>query len=143
MAHQLFAALLLSLSAVAQTAPVSPRVQEPNWGFITRAEEYKPVSETGYGNTLGSDPFMPACAHTADPMPEDTPNPMLRGNSRVVVDFIVGFDGKIYSQYVLEGGINDPDVTAVLRSMRGWRFHPGTCNGVPTNSEGRVIFRRQ
>jgi hypothetical protein len=134
MAHSFIAVLLLSMVAQAQT----PALRTPNFGSVTRIEEYKTVGQTGYGDRSG----MSACYDTINPTPVNTPNPLLNGPSVVVVDFIVGWDGVVYSPFVMEGSINDPDVRAVLQAMRGWRFRPGRCNGAPANSEGRVKFRK-
>lgn len=132
MAHSLFAVLLLSMVAQAQT----PALRTPNFGSVTRIEEYKAVANTNYGD--GRDALLPACYDTVNPTPVNTPNPLLNGH--VVVDFVVGWDGMVYSPFVLEGSTND--ARAVLQAMRGWRFRPGKCNGAPTNAEGRVKFRK-
>jgi len=134
MAHSFIAVLLLSMVAQAQT----PAPRTPNFGFVSRIEEYKTVANTGYGDRSG----LAACYDTVNPTPVNTPNPLLNGPSLVVVDFIVGWDGAVYSPFVLEGSVNDPDVRAVLQAMRGWRFRPGKCNGAPTSAEGRVKFRK-
>lgn len=136
MTHQLIAALLLGLVAQAQT----PVPRTPNFGSVTRAEAYRAVANTNYGERNGS--FLPACYDTVNPIPVNTPNPLLNGHAFVVVDFIVGWDGAMYSPFVLDGSANDPAVRAVLQAMRGWRFRPGRCNGAPTNSEGRVTFKK-
>jgi hypothetical protein len=135
MTHQFIAALLLGLVAQAQT----PAPRTPNFGSVTRVEEYRTVTNTNYGSRSDG---IPACYDTINPTPVNTPNPLLNGNASVTVDFIVGWDGVVYSPFVLEGSVNDPDVRAVLQAMRGWRFRPGKCNGAPTSAEGRVKFRK-
>ncbi len=133
----------LLLVSVAYATVFTPRAPErvPNWGPVIRIEEYRAVASTGYGDTIGRDPFLPACAHTNDPIPFYTPNPTLHGDSDVVVNFLVGTDGKVYSGFTLRGSGLDPDSQATFRAMEKWRFHPGTCNGIPTDSEGIVVFR--
>jgi TonB family protein len=61
------------------------------------------------------------------------------GRVNVRVSFLVGLDGRVQSAFVLDSGGADDD-SAVLRAVRGWRYRPARCNGVPTSSEIRVRF---
>jgi TonB family protein len=65
----------------------------------------------------------------------------VRVNERVNVrvSFLVGLDGQVQSAFVLDSGGTDDD-SAILRAVRGWRYRPARCNGVPTSSEIRVRF---
>jgi hypothetical protein len=142
MVREFIAALLLSV--VAQATPTVQHVQErePDWGFVLRVEEYKAVANTNYGDTNGRDPFLPACAHTVDPRPANTPSPTLSDGANVAVSFIIGTDGRVYSVFTLNDADNSPNAQIVIRTVERWRFHPGTCNEVPVDSEGLVLFKR-
>lgn len=71
-----------------------------------------------------------------------TPDPLLTpaGRGRKVrVSFIIGTDGRVHSPLILEsaGIVGD---RRVLDAVRRWRYRPGTCNGVPTETEGKIEF---
>jgi len=71
-----------------------------------------------------------------------TPDPLLPiapDGPLVRVSFVIGPDGRVHSAFVLYSGGADEDA-AVLRAVRGWRYRPALCNGVPTDSEVRVRF---
>jgi TonB family protein len=57
----------------------------------------------------------------------------------VKVSFIIGTDGRVHSPLILEssGMVGDRHV---LRTVRSWRYRPATCNGVPTEIEGKIEF---
>jgi TonB family protein len=82
------------------------------------------------------------CEETQPPEALTTPNPMLAGadpSFRVKVSFIVGTDGRVHSPLILEsaGSVEDH---SVLETVRGWRYRPALCNGVPTETEGKIQF---
>jgi len=135
--------ILVLLAVVAQATPVTPRIPPrlPNWGFVVRVEEYKAITNTDYGDTTGKDLFFPACAHTTDPTPLYTPNPTLQEGPDVAMSLIVGVDGRPFAGFVLSGSDNDFNVRAIFGAMEKWRFRPATCNGVPTESQGVIVFR--
>jgi len=58
---------------------------------------------------------------------------------KVKVSFIVGADGRVHSPFILESAGNAED-QAILDVVRSWRYRPAMCNGVPTESEGRIEF---
>lgn len=71
---------------------------------------------------------------TPDPLLPIAPDGLL-----VRVSFVIGPDGRVHSPFVLySAGANED--AAVLRAVRGWRYRPALCNGVPTDSEVRVRF---
>ncbi len=121
------AILLLALSAQAQT-----------FGTTTKRINYTDIGTSQFA-TGG-----PAqhCGNETEPVPLDTPNPLFSRDAQVVVDVVIGWDGKVYSAYVLEStrGISED---YVVRSMRSWRFRPATCNGVASTVEARVFFTRR
>ena len=82
------------------------------------------------------------CQAVQPPEALTTPNPMFAAAAygrRVKVSFIVGTDGRVHSPLILEsaGLSGDRDVLQVVRS---WRYRPATCDGVPTEIEGKVEF---
>lgn len=83
-----------------------------------------------------------SCGEVQPPEALATPNPLFTPNSRgrrVKVSFIIGTDGRVHSPLILEsaGMLGD---WHVLRTVRTWRYRPATCNGVPTETEGKVEF---
>jgi TonB family protein len=82
------------------------------------------------------------CEDTRLPEPLTTPNPLAQWQDsgiKVTVSFIIGADGKVHSPFILEGSGDASDRT-VLNAIRAWRYRPATCNGVPTEMEGKTEF---
>jgi|SRR5579862_5838617 len=82
------------------------------------------------------------CREVQPPQALTTPNPLLVSAAygrHVKVSFIIGIDGRVHSPLILEsaGLSGDRDVLAVVRS---WRYRPATCDGVPTEIEGKIEF---
>jgi len=85
------------------------------------------------------------CADTQPPEALTTPTPLMvpvTPGSKVKVSFIVGADGRVHSPIILQssGVLGDRNV---LQTVRGWRYRPATCNGVPIETEGRIEFSRR
>jgi len=84
----------------------------------------------------------PACAAVEPPQALTTPDPLFTTatNGRSVkVSFIIGVDGRIHSPLILESAGVAGD-RRVLQTVRTWRYRPATCNGVPTETEGKIEF---
>jgi TonB family protein len=84
----------------------------------------------------------PSCDDVQPPQALTTPDPLLVpafAGSKVKVSFIVGADGRVHSPLILEsaGPAGDRNV---LRTVKMWRYRPATCNGVPTEAEGKIEF---
>jgi TonB family protein len=82
------------------------------------------------------------CLDVQPPEALTTPSPMFAAAAygrRVKVSFIIGTDGRVHSPLILEsaGLSGDRDVLQVVRS---WRYRPATCDGVPTEIEGKIEF---
>jgi hypothetical protein len=85
------------------------------------------------------------CENTRPPEALATPNPLITAtdeDDKVIVSFIVGTDGKVHSPLILEGDDVDQD-RLVLDAIAHWRYRPATCNGAPTEMEGKVQFSRR
>jgi TonB family protein len=87
------------------------------------------------------------CEDTRPPQALTTPDPLLVPSEagmrvRVKVSFIIGADGRVHSPLILQSGgfVGDRNV---LRTVRSWRYRPATCNGVPTEAEGKIEFSRR
>ncbi len=83
-----------------------------------------------------------SCGDVQLPQALTTPAPLMSRtvtNSKVKVSFIIGTDGHVHSPLILEsaGATGDRNV---LRTVRTWKYRPATCNGVPTEAEGKIEF---
>ena len=84
----------------------------------------------------------PVCAEVQPPEPLTTPDPLYTPAARgqkVKVSFIIGTDGRVHSPLILQSAGLAGD-RRVLQTVRTWRYRPATCNGVPTETEGKVEF---
>jgi TonB family protein len=84
----------------------------------------------------------PACAAVEPPQALTTPDPLFTtaaNGRKVKVSFIIGTDGRVHSPLILESAGLAGD-RRVLQTVRSWRYRPATCNGVPTETEGKVEF---
>ena len=84
----------------------------------------------------------PACEDVQAPEALTTPDPLfapLDRGGRVKVSFIIGTDGRVHSPLILESAGYSGD-RHVLQTVRTWKYRPATCNGVPTETEGKVEF---
>jgi TonB family protein len=82
------------------------------------------------------------CELTHPPEALTTPNPVLHPSDpamKIKVSFIVGADGRVHSPFILESAGTTED-HAILETVRSWRYRPAMCNGVPTETEGRIEF---
>ena|SRR5437867_3121912 len=85
---------------------------------------------------------VPVCEDVQPPEALATPDPILTpaaGGKRVRVSFIIGTDGRVHSPLILESAGLAGD-RHVLQTVRTWRYRPATCNGVPTETEGKIEF---
>ena len=81
------------------------------------------------------------CQATRPPEALATPNPLLDSSEilKVIVSFVIGTDGRVYSPLILESAGLREDRT-VLQTVRSWRYRPAMCNGVPMETEGKIEF---
>jgi len=84
----------------------------------------------------------PPCEDVRPPEALTTPDPLfapVERGQRVKVSFIIGTDGRVHSPLILESAGLAGD-RHVLAAVRTWKYRPATCNGVPTETEGKVEF---
>lgn len=84
----------------------------------------------------------PACQDVQPPEALTTPDPLFTPSGRgqkVKVSFIIGTDGRVHSPLILVSAGLAGD-RHVLQTVRTWRYRPATCNGVPTETEGKIEF---
>lgn len=82
------------------------------------------------------------CEQVEAPVALATPDPLSISSGhgrRVKVSFIIGTDGRVHSPLILESAGLRGD-RRVLDTVRTWRYRPATCNGVPTENEGKIEF---
>ncbi|MGA7908121.1 MAG: TonB family protein [Candidatus Sulfotelmatobacter sp.] len=102
------------------------------WRTLNRASEFSNVPHVS---------ARASCEENQPPQALATPDPLIPSGdaAKVKVSFIVGADGRVHSPLILEsaGPVRD---RSVLQTVRHWRYRPATCNGVPTEAEGRIEF---
>lgn len=84
----------------------------------------------------------PVCQAVQPPEALTTPDPLFTPaiySQKVKISFIIGTDGRVHSPLILESAGLAGD-RPVLQTVRMWRYRPATCNGVPTETEGKVEF---
>jgi TonB family protein len=100
---------------------------------LTRASQFVDVSH------LSS---RTACEQIQPPEALTTPDPLstrIARGQKIKVSFIIGTDGRVHSPLILESAGIASD-RHVLQTVRTWRYRPAICNGVPTETEGRIEF---
>jgi TonB family protein len=135
-----FSLLFLPVLAAALGTPL-PHVPESSFArresavsrTLTRASQFVDVPHIS---------LQPACEDIQPPEALTTPDPLFppvtRGQ-RIKVSFIIGIDGRVHSPLILESAGLAGD-RHVLQTVRTWRYRPATCNGVATETEGKIEF---
>jgi TonB family protein len=134
---------LLALAAVDAVASVPA----PSIGVHHRLSQSEPQLWTIPARiaVFGRVPHVSAALSCEDIQPPEaltTPNPLLvpaLANQKVKVSFIIGADGRVHNPLILESGGTTGDRN-ILRTVKTWRYRPATCNGVPTEAEGKIEF---
>ena len=132
------------IPVAASVQPVAPRLrravlqerEHQLWKTPKRASEFSDVPHVSARSR---------CEDTQPPEALTTPDPLMLpaiAGIKVKVSFIVGTDGRVHSPLILEsaGPAGDRNV---LQTVRAWRYRPATCNGVPTEAEGKIEFSRR
>jgi TonB family protein len=134
--------MLTALSAVCMAAVESPVVRVYPAHVMAERERKLGVSVRNSNFSTVARTARTSCEATQPPEALTTPNPLLDtpglGNP-VTVSFIIGTDGHVHSALILEG-LGPAEDRRVLDTVLSWRFRPATCNGVPTEAEGKIAF---
>jgi TonB family protein len=134
-----FALPAVSLASVQVSSPRQAVLIERErqvWKTPKRAAEFSDIPHVSTRSR---------CEDTQPPQALTTPDPLLvpaGPGLKVKVSFIIGADGRVHSPLILQsaGPAGDRNV---LRTVRTWRYRPATCNGVPTEAEGKIEFSRR
>jgi TonB family protein len=142
--RRLWPVLILVVSALAfakVSAPVPtvrpatlPERELVAWRPLAKASQFSDIPHTAAAAS--------SCGDVQPPQALTTPAPLMTRTStstKVKVSFIIGTDGHVHSPLILEsaGATGDRNV---LRTVRSWKYRPATCNGVPTEAEGKIEF---
>lgn len=139
----------LLILALPTTGAASATLPTPSLSRLVLAERERQIWKTpARASEFNEIPHVSArsrCEDTQPPQALTTPDPMLVPSGaalKVKVSFIVGADGRVHSPLILQsaGPAGDRNV---LRTVRTWRYRPATCNGVPTEAEGKIEFSRR
>lgn len=145
MHHRLWPTFLLfiSISAFAVNTPLQhlPPVS------IERRESQlsRTVARASHFIDVAHVSSVPSCQEVQAPEELTTPDPLFATaaqGQKVTVSFIIGIDGHVHSPLILESAGMARD-RRVLQTVRTWKYRPATCNGVPTEIEGKVEFSTQ
>jgi TonB family protein len=106
--------------------------EQKTWKVLTRASQFSDVPHIS---------GRPQCENVRPPQELTTPDPLVSTSSgvKVKVSFIIGTDGHVHSPLILESAGPRRDRN-VLQAIRTWRYRPAMCNGVPTETEGKIEF---
>jgi TonB family protein len=133
---------LLLMPAVALSVTPSPHL--PSTSFEHRESQVsgRRLSRASQFVNVSHISSSPACADVQPPEALTTPDPLYTAaasGQKVKLSFIIGTDGRIHSPLILQsaGVVGDRHV---LQTVRMWRYRPATCNGVPTETEGKIEF---
>ncbi len=138
--------LILAVAIPCCASMPAPRFRAPRRTLADRERQaWKiPVRATEFSDVLHVN-ARSRCENTQPPEALTTPSPLLIPSgvgTKVKVSFIIGADGRVHSPLILEsaGAVGDRNV---LQTVRFWRYRPATCNGVPTETEGKIEFSRR
>jgi TonB family protein len=147
--RRLWPVLILALSALAfakVSAPVTtvrpatlPERELVAGRSLTHSSQFRASQFSDIPHTAAA---APSCGDVQPPQALTTPAPlMIRSvtSAKVKVSFIIGTDGHVHSPLILESAGASGDRN-VLRAVRNWKYRPATCNGVPTEAEGKIEF---
>jgi len=131
----LISSLALAAAPSVESQPAArPRLREGKLATtLSRASQFANVAHISQ---------LPQCEDVQPPQALATPDPLLAPGAhskRVKVSFIIGVDGRVHSPLILESAGMAGD-RHVLQTVRTWRYRPATCNGVPTETEGKIEF---
>jgi TonB family protein len=147
MFHRIWPAILLVVAFPAAGVAVGTSAPLTRAANLQRRELHllKALTRSSQFANVAHISSRPSCEDVQPPEALATPDPLFaagpRGN-RVKVSFIIGTDGRVHSPLILESAGLAGD-RHVLETVRTWRYRPATCNGVPTETEGKIEFSSQ
>lgn len=143
MLHRNWPAVLLTLvSGIALAASPSVESQPSTRLQLREGKLSATVSRASQFANVPHVSSMPECEDVHPPQALATPDPLFAPGShgkKIKVSFIIGVDGRVHSPLILESAGLTGD-RHVLQTVRTWRYRPATCNGVPTETEGKIEF---
>ena len=123
--------------------PSAPRASNPSLSLRERQLWRSPNRASQFSNVPQLSTHS-SCEDNQPPQALATPDPLIPAgaSAKVKVTFIIGTDGRVHSPLILQsaGPVGD---RSVLQTVRHWRYRPATCNGVPTDTEGRIEFSQR
>jgi len=139
-------ATVLSASCSLSASAATPGVWKPNQQKVLSNRETTAWETSAHVLKFVEVPHSarPApCEDARDPEPLTTPDPLIdepiTDGTKLSVSFIIGTDGLVHSAFVLNS-IGDRQDRAALNAVSSWRYRPALCNGIPTETEGRIEF---
>jgi hypothetical protein len=129
--------------------PAACLAAAPSNGLLTSRTAFQAIYaslDSGHVNLLKFQPLEEAdvameCESTVPPQALATPHAWVAAipdNTKIVVNFIIGTDGQVYSPFVLDGSGSDSLYRKLVNEVRHWHYRPALCNGVPTDAEVKV-----
>ena len=141
MSRRIWPAILLFLPAVALAVSTTvPRLRSATLEQRERQMSRTLARASQFVDVLHIS--RPACQDVQPPEALTTPDPLFTPSAhgqKVKVSFIIGTDGRVHSPLILVSAGLAGD-RHVLQTVRTWRYRPATCNGVPTETEGKIEF---
>ena len=138
-----FIALCIALVVPAVVLAASTSVPRPRSATLEQRESQMsktPTRASQFVDVLHVS-SRPSCEQVQPPEALTTPDPLFASahGQKVRVSFIISTDGRVHSPLILESAGLAGD-RHVLQTVRTWRYRPATCNGVPTEIEGKIEF---
>ncbi len=134
--------VLLSGVCFASVQPASYRIGDASSELTEREQKFntREMHDSNF-STMSRVTVRTSCEAAQPPEALATPDPLLDGDAarRTTVTFIIGIDGRVHSPLILES-LGPSGDRIVLDAVRTWRYRPATCNGVPTEVEGKIAF---
>jgi len=143
MLHRIWPAVVVAAVSVSSLVASTPAVRPQSTSFEDRERQVsKALTRASQFIDVYHISSAPVCEDVQPPEALATPDPILTAaaaGKRVKVSFIIGTDGRVHSPLILESAGLAGD-RHVLQTVRTWRYRPATCNGVPTETEGKIEF---
>jgi TonB family protein len=136
------AVFLTLLSSLALAANPSVDAQHSDKLLLREGKLAKSLARASQFSSVPHVSVQPQCEDVQPPEALATPDPLFTPGAhgkKIKVSFIIGVDGRVHSPLILESAGMSGD-RHVLETVRSWRYRPATCNGVPTETEGKIEF---